>query len=46
MAPNYDSSYYCIAGNFCEVQIFAIFATHDQDVKMRTRTVKYETAKI
>ena len=28
-------SYY-IAGNFCKVQIFTIFATHDQNVKIRT----------
>ena len=25
--------WYRIAGNFCEVQIFAIFATHDQNAK-------------
>ena len=36
--------YYRIAGNFREVQIFAIFATHDQNAKIRTS--KYETAKI
>ena len=35
---------YHIAGNFREVQIFAIFATHDQNAKIRT--AKYETAKI
>ena len=34
---------YRIAGNFCEVQIFAIFATHNQNAKIRT--AKYETAK-
>ena len=35
---------YRIAGNFREVQIFAIFATNDQNAKIRT--VKYKTAKI
>ena len=35
---------YRIAGNFREVQIFAIFATYDQNAKIRT--AKYETAKI
>ena len=30
---------YCIAGNFCEVQIFAIFATHDQNAKIRTAKI-------
>ena len=35
---------YCIAGNFREVQIFAIFATHDQNVKIRT--AKYEPRKV
>ena len=34
---------YRIAGNFREVQIFAIFATHDQNAKIRT--VKYEPRK-
>ena len=29
-----------IAGNFCEVQIFMIFATHEQNAKIRT--AKYE----
>ena len=27
---------YRIAGNFREVQIFAIFATHDKNAKIRT----------
>ena len=27
---------YHIAGNFREVQIFAIFVTHDQNAKIRT----------
>ena len=27
---------YCIVGNFREVQIFTIFATHNQNVKIRT----------
>ena len=31
-------------GNFYEVQIFVIFATHDQNGKIRTS--KYETVKI
>ena len=35
---------YRIAGNFREVQIFAIFATHDQNANIKT--AKYETAKI
>ena len=35
---------YRIAGNFREVQIFAIFATHDQNTKIRI--VKYETANL
>ena len=35
---------YRIAGNFHEVHIFAIFATHDQNAKIRT--LKYETVKI
>ena len=35
---------YHIVGNFREVQIFAIFATHDQNAKIRT--AKYETTKI
>ena len=34
---------YRIAGNFHEVQIFAIFATHDQNAKIRT--AKYEPRK-
>ena len=34
---------YRIAGNFREVQIFAIFATHDQNAKIRT--AKYEPGK-
>ena len=34
---------YRIAGNFREVQIFVIFATHDQNVKIRI--AKYETVK-
>ena len=38
------NSCYRIAGNFREVQNFAIFATHDQNAKIRT--AKYETAKI
>ena len=28
--------HYRIAGNFCEVQIFVIFATHDRNVKIKT----------
>ena len=36
--------YYHIVGNFREVQIFAIFATQDQNAKIRT--AKYESAKI
>ena len=35
---------YHIAGNVLEVQIFAIFATNDQNTKIRT--AKYETTKI
>ena len=34
---------YRIAGNFHEVQIFTIFATHDQNAKIRT--AKYEPRK-
>ena len=30
---------YRIAGNFREVQIFAIFATHDQNAKIRTAKI-------
>ena len=37
-------AYYHIAGNFRKVQIFVIFATNDQNAKIRT--AKYETAKI
>ena len=34
---------YRIAGNFCEVQIFAIFATHDQNAEPRnTKLRKFE----
>ena len=35
---------YRIVGNFRELQIFTIFATHNQYVTIRT--VKYETAKM
>ena len=31
---------YYIAGNFREVQIFAIFATHDQNAKIKTAKIK------
>ena len=37
------SKHYRIAGNFRKVQIFAIFATHDQNAKIRT--AKYEPGK-
>jgi len=30
---------YRIAGNFREVQIFAIFATHDKNAKIRTAKI-------
>ena len=30
---------YCIAGNFREVKIFAIFATHNQNTKIRTAKI-------
>ena len=40
---NYRKWRYRIAGNFREVQIFAIFATHDQNAKIRT--AKYEPGK-
>jgi len=30
---------YRIAGNFCEVQIFAIFATHDRNAKIKAAKI-------